>query len=93
VIEQRRAEKISVDDMKQLLVGVLKTINEFDFEISNLNQLDYPRSTMRAKIFPEWKMGVVIVLDERDNGGNRQLITAFYCRPKRIVFMRKKKLQ
>jgi hypothetical protein len=75
------------------LVGVLRTISEFDFEISNLNQSDYPKSVMRTKIFSEWKMGVVIVLDKSNNAGNRQFITAFYCRPKRIVFMQKKKPQ
>jgi hypothetical protein len=83
---------VSPGDVKRLLVGVLKTISEFDFEIPNLNQLNYPKSVMRAKIFSEWKMGVVIVLDKNNNVGNRQFITAFYCRPKRVVFMRKKKL-
>jgi len=93
VIEQRKAEGVSSDDIKRLLFGVLKTISEFEFEIINPNQSDYPKSVIRAKVFSKWKMGVVIVLDKSDDGGNRQFITAFYCRPKRVVFMRKKKLQ
>jgi hypothetical protein len=93
VIEQRKDENIFSDDIKRLLVGVLKTISDFDFEISNTNQLNYPKSIMRARIFSQWKMGVVVVLDKSNSFGNRQFITAFYCRPKRVVFMRKKKPQ
>lgn len=93
VIEQRKAERVYPEDIKRLLNRVLMTINKFDFESSNPNQLDYPKSIMRAKIFSEWNKGIIIVLDKKDATGKRKFVTAFYCRPARIIFMRRKKPQ
>jgi hypothetical protein len=45
------------------------------------------------KIFSESEMGIIIILDKLDQTGRRAFITAFYCRPERIVLMQKKKPQ
>jgi hypothetical protein len=93
VVEQRKAEKVSSENMRQFFARMLRTISEFDLEILNTNQSDYPISVMRMKIFPESEIGTVIVLDKRDEIGRRAFITAFYCRPERIVLIQKKKPQ
>jgi len=93
VIEQRKAERISPNEMKRLFTRILKTIDRFDMEIININQSDYPMSIMQTKIFPESEIGIVVVLDKHNDVGHRTFITAFYCRPERIVLMQKKKPQ
>jgi hypothetical protein len=92
VVEQRKAEGKSIEEIKQLFFGTLETIKNFDFEILNTNQADYPGSVMRVKTFEEWKRGVIVVLSDQNDISKRIFITSFPCREKRISLLQKKRL-
>jgi hypothetical protein len=83
VIEQRKADGKSVEEIKKILSYLPAAIADFDFEIPNGNP-KYPGSVMRIKVFKGWGYGLAIVLDRemyRETCGKRDLITAYPHQP------------
>jgi hypothetical protein len=90
VIEQRKADGATPEEVKLILHHVPAVIIKPDFQVPNLNPR-YPDSIIRVKVFKSWERGVITVLDrEADNG--RGLITAYSCRPTYAYFFQLKKL-
>ncbi len=90
IIEQRKAERKSAEDVKQILAWVPEVITAFDFEMTNWNQ-SYQGSIVRAKIFHEHDRGLVVVMDKKEYD-KRGVITAHEYSPKHLHLLQKKKL-
>ena len=90
IIEQRKAEGKSPEEIKQILDRVPSVIDHFDFEMLNPNQ-KYPGSILRVKVFKGAEQGIVAVMDAEING-QRDIITIYSCRPMFAYFLQLKKL-
>jgi hypothetical protein len=90
IIEQRKADGKSIEEIKMIIGYLPILITNPDFEIFNPNQT-HPGSVMRVKMFKMWQYGVVVVLD-REMNDLRDLITAYPQRPISVYFLLLKKL-
>ena len=90
VIEQRKAEGKSADEIRCIISYIPKTIIDFDFEIINQNQ-KYAGSILRVKVFKKWGCGMVVAID-KEVDGRRDLITAYPYRSISAYFLLLKKL-
>lgn len=90
IVEQRKAEGKSLEDIQHIIRHIPKTIVNFDFEIANPNQ-KYNGSVLRVKVFKKWGYGIVAAIDEEVDG-RRDLITAYSCRSIYAYFLLLKKL-
>lgn len=87
IIEQRKAEHKSLDEVKKILDMIPEAILDCDFEIPNWNQT-HKGSIVRAKTF-QGDRGIIVVLNE-ELYGSRGVITAHLCSPKHISLIKKK---
>jgi hypothetical protein len=90
VIEQRKADGATPEEVKLILHHVPQTIIKPDFQVSNSN-LRYPDSVIRVKVFRSWKHGLMVVLDKETDSG-RGLITTYPCHAVDAYFFQLKKL-
>ncbi len=90
VIEHRKADGKSAEEIKQILSYALRTIFEFDFEIKNPTS-KYAESILRVKAFKAWNRAIVLVLD-KEKEGQRGLITIYPYRLLGAYFLLLKKL-
>ncbi|MGD1003788.1 MAG: hypothetical protein ABR884_04460 [Minisyncoccia bacterium] len=90
VIEQRKAEGKSADEIRRIISYIPKTIIDFDFEIVNSNQ-KYAGSMLRVKVFKKWGCGMVAAID-KEVDGRKDLITAYPYRYISAYFLLLKKL-
>lgn len=90
VIEQRKTDGKSIDEVKKIFAYLPIAIADSDFEILNPNQT-YSESVMRVKMFKGWRHGIAIVLDKEINDW-RDFITAYPQRPISAYFLLLKKL-
>jgi hypothetical protein len=88
IIEQRRAEMKSIDEIKEIFDYIPVAVANFDFEMPNQNK-KYPGSVLRFKIFQELERGIAVVMDKK-KGNKRDIITAYLCSPKKIYLKQKK---
>ena len=91
IVEQRRADGKSAEEIKQLLDYALETVVNFNFEIPNTN-LNRPGSIMRIKLLEGQEKGIVVVMDKKTEN-KREIITAFERNPHGIQRLIKKKPQ
>ena len=91
MIEQRKEERKSPKEIKELLMLSLEAIVNPDFEVPNTNER-HPGSIMRVKIFEQGGDGVVVVMD-KEVENYRDVITVFSRDPKGIRALKKKKPQ
>jgi len=75
VIEQRKEEGKTIEELKFLFDEVVRTMGRYDFETPNTNPR-YPGSVMRIALLGEYGDGTVVVMDEK-RGNVRKIITAF----------------
>lgn len=90
VIEQRKAEGRSLEEVREVVGNIPKTISNFDFEMVNSNQ-KYAGSVLQIKVFNKWERGMVVVLD-KEMYGRKSLITAYPYRLVSSYFLLLKKL-
>lgn len=90
IIEQRKAERKSAEEIKTVLALIPEAIVNPDFEVMNWNRA-YRESIVRAKIFYETDRGVIVVMD-RELRGKRNVITGYLCSPKRVSRIENKML-
>lgn len=88
IVEQRKAEGKSADEIKEIIDHIPSVIFAADFELSNRNP-KYPGSVMRFKYFQEWEKGLAVVMDQK-KGAVRKVITAHLYSSKKILLLRKK---
>jgi hypothetical protein len=88
IIEQRKAEGKSINNLKHLMDCALEALREPDFVLLNTNQ-SHPGSIMRVKFFEMEKTGVVVVMDAEIKKC-RDVITAFSRDIKGIKRLHKK---
>src|ERR1700733_6087684 len=81
IVEQRKAEHKSLEEVAEIVCLIPEVIFGFDFEMPNYSQ-KYPESIIRAKIFAEREQGVVIVMDKKQ--AMRDLITAHLYSPSKM---------
>jgi len=87
IVEQRKAEGKSADEIKEIIDHIPDVIAAPDLELPNRNQ-KYPDGIMRFKAFQEWERAVVVVMD-RKKGVTRKIIIAHLYSSKRCVYYRK----
>lgn len=78
IIEQRKAEGKSIEEIQKIFDRVPEVITSFDFEMLNPNQ-KYPGSILRVKFFRGRREGIVVVVGQ-EMEGLRSVITAHQCR-------------
>lgn len=88
IVEQRKAEMKSIEEIKEIFDYIPVAVAHFDFETPNHNP-KYPGSVLRYKIFQELEKGIAVVMDKK-KGGKRDIITAYLCSPKKIYLKQKK---
>jgi hypothetical protein len=74
IIEQRKDEGKSAEEIVELLCLIPQATVNYNFEIPNRN-LKYPGSVLRALVFPGKTSGIIVVLD-KPMDGVRDVITA-----------------
>lgn len=89
IVEQRKSEGKSTAEIKEMFDYIPSVVADFDFEIPNHNK-KYPESILRFKVFQEFERGVVVVMDKKECN-KRDIITVYFCSPKKI-YLKKKKL-
>lgn len=75
IVEQRKAELLSPEEIKRLLDLAQQVITGFDFETYNKNPR-YSGSIMRIKVFKNQERSIAVVMDQKTQGG-RAVITAY----------------
>ena len=88
IIEQRKTEGKSAEEIKEIIDHIPAAIMEFDFEILNSNPR-YSGSSIRYKVFHESEQGIAVVLDKQAKDG-RAVITSYLCSPAKIFKIQKK---
>lgn len=88
IVEQRKAEGRSLQEITGIVDYIPCVIIDFDFEIRNHNG-KYPGSVIRYKVFQEWEQGIAVVMDEQSKN-TRKVITAYLCSPAKIYKIREK---
>jgi hypothetical protein len=88
VVEQRKAENKSLEEVAQVINLIPEVILKPDFEAQNYSQ-KYPGSVIRAKTFTTLDQAMVVVLDEKHKKF-RDLITAHLYSPDKMDLLKKK---
>jgi hypothetical protein len=90
IVEQRKDDHHTSEEIKKMLDDVSNIIQNFDFEIANSNR-KYPGSVLRVKVFKSRERGAVVVMDAPINA-KRPIITTYPYRLTFAYFLLLKKL-
>jgi hypothetical protein len=88
IVEQRKAEGKSIEEIKEIILDIPAAIMDFDFEVPNRNER-YPGSLIRYKVFSGLERGIAVVVDKKVRR-MRTVITAYLCSPAKIYKIKKK---